>query len=398
MVRKNRAKLNIAIVTNNYTPYSGGVVSSIDSFVKGLHKQGHKAFIITLDFLGKEHNDPYYVIRIPSIYRFMYKKNHMAAPLHMTKKLQKIITLLNPDIIHTQHPFFIGKSALTIARQLHLPIVFTYHTIYERYLHYLPVPQFITRPIVKRLVLSFCKNVDGVIVPSNYIQHYLKQHEIKTTIEKIPSGILPVFIKHQVADQTNSTCNLLTVGRFVKEKNIPFLLHLFLKLHKIHPGKFTFTLVGYGPEYEPIQRLAYKKLKLPKTAIQFIHKPSKIDIADLYYESDLFLFSSTSDTQGLVLAEAMGGGCPAIAIDGPGQRDIIKNGKNGFLCKSEQQMLEKIVYISNNRQLLGKMKKASLETAQQYHPMVTTDRLISFYEDTIQKKANQQDGRQPSNK
>jgi len=385
MIKKNRKKLKIAIVTNNYTPYSGGVVSSIDSFVKELHQQGHKAFIITLDFLGKEHNDPYYVIRIPSIYRFMYKKNHIAVPWHITKKLKSIITLLNPDIIHTQHPFFIGKAALKVAKKLHIPILFTYHTIYEHYLHYLPVPQFLTRPIVKKMVLSFCKKVDGIIVPSNHIKQYLEQNNIETQIKKIPSGILPVFIKHQLWNRNNKVFKLLTVSRFVKEKNIPLLLRVFARLCKtVKNTTFNFTLVGYGQEYKNLQRLAYKKLHLPKTDVRFVHRPNKMEISDLYSESDLFIFSSTSDTQGLVLAEAMGGGCPVVAIDGPGQRDIIKNGKNGFLCQSEQEMVEKIEFISENSQLLKNMQKEALQKAQQYHPTATTNALISFYKQKTQ--------------
>jgi len=388
MVKKDRKKLKVAIITNNYTPYSGGVVSSINSFVKELHKQGHKAFIITLDFLGKEHNDPYYVIRIPSVYRFVYKKNHIAIPWRITKKLKDVIELLNPDIIHTQHPFFIGKSALKIAKKLHIPTLFTYHTIYERYLHYLPIPQFITRPIVKKKVISFCKHVDGIIVPSNHIKNYLEQNSIETPIKKIPSGILPVFIKNHIANQDSSSFKLLTVSRFVKEKNIPLLLHLFSKLYKTQTDKkFTFTLVGYGAEYESLKRLAYKKLKLPKTEVRFVHKPSKMEISDLYCESDLFIFSSTSDTQGLVLAEAMGGGCPVVAIDGPGQKDIIKNGKNGFLCQSEKQMLEKIILISQNNQILKNMQNEALKTAKLYHPKTTTDDLIAFYRRFLQKIA-----------
>ncbi|MFC1842798.1 glycosyltransferase, partial [Candidatus Dependentiae bacterium] len=331
----SKKRLNIAIVTNNYTPYSGGVVSSIDSFVNELHKQGHKAFIITLDFLGAEHKDPYYVIRIPSTYRFMYKNNHMGIPTSKTKKLEHIIQMLNPDIIHTQHPFFICNAALKIAKKLNIPTVFTYHTIYERYLHYIPVPQFISKPIVKKMVLSFCKKVDRIIVPSSYIKNYLEKNNIETKTEKIPSGILPIFIKDKLCNIQKQGFNLILVSRFVKEKNIEFLLRLFAKLIKKYPEKnFAFTLIGYGNEYENIKKYAYKKLKL-KNSVTFIHRPQKQTIADLYLQSDLFLFSSTSDTQGLVLAEAMGCGCPVVSLDGPGQRDIIKNGQNGFLCNTE---------------------------------------------------------------
>lgn len=391
-----KKRLNIAIVTNNYTPYSGGVVSSINSFVNELHKKGHKAFIITLDFLGKEHRDPYYIIRIPSKYRFMYKNNHMALPIYMTKKLEKIIKLLKPDIIHAQHPFFIGKSALNIARKLNIPITFTYHTIYERYLHYLPIPQFITKPIVKKIVLSFCKKVDHIIVPSTFIRDYLLQNNIETKTTKMPSGILPIFLKRDILNipksqyldnQNAAYFNLLVVSRFVPEKNILFLLRLFLKLIKQNPEKnFKFTLAGYGSEYENLKKYGYKKLRIPKHLLEFIVRPPKQRLVDLYCQSDAFLFSSTSDTQGLVIAEAMGCGCPSIALDGPGQRDIIKNGYNGFLCYSDDEIIDKILLLQQDKKLHENLRQSALQTAMQYDPQLTTHQLISVYQKLISKR------------
>jgi len=393
MKKEKKDKLTIAIVTNNYTPYSGGVVSSINTFVDELHKKGHKAFIITLDFLGKEHSDPYYVIRIPSITRFLYKKNIMAIPWGPTKKLMDIIKILKPDIIHTQHPFFLGKSALTVARKLDIPIVFTYHTIYEQYAHYVPTPEIISRPIIKKIVLAFCKKVDGIICPSNYIKHFLHAKNIQTKIEKIPSGILPLFIKPKNTNPQKGFFNLLTVSRFVKEKNIPFLLKLFAKLYhtnatKQHLPQFTFTLIGYGAEYEKLKKYAYKKLKIPQDTLEFICQPNKTTISDTYYQSDLFLFSSTTDTQGLVLAEAMAGGCPIVAIDGPGQRDIVVDGFNGFLCQSEDQMIEKIISIAKNKELHDGLTDNALQTGRQYHPALMTQRLIKLYHDVLEQQGH----------
>lgn len=381
-----KKRLNIAIITNNYSPYSGGVVSSIDSFVNELHKQEHKAFIITLDFVGGTKNDPYHVIRIPSLFRFFYKKNHMAIPTDKAKKLEDIIKVLKPDIIHVQHPFYLCHPAVKIAKDLHIPVIFTYHTIYEKYLHYLPFPQFITRPIVKKIVMSFCKNVDYIVSPSNYIKNYLENNNIETKIERIPSGILPIFIKDKVyaIEKTEKNeFNLIFVSRFVKEKNIEFLLRMFAKLVAKTPEKnFKLTLAGYGYDYEKIKKFAQNKLKL-KDSVQFIYRPRKEEIADLYMQSDAFIFSSDSDTQGLVLAEAMGCGCPVVALDGPGQRDIIKDNVNGFLCNFESDMIEKIILLQNNKDLHYRLRCGALETAKEYHPTATTNKLIDLYKKLI---------------
>lgn len=381
-----KKRLNIAIITNNYWPYSGGVVSSIDSFVNELHKQEHKAFIITLDFVGGTKNDPYYVIRIPSLFRFFYKKNHMAIPTEKARKLETIIKALKPDIIHLQHPFYLCKPAVKIAKDLNIPVIFTYHTIYEKYLHYLPVPQFISRPIVKRIVMSFCKSVDCIIAPSNYIKNYLENNNVNTKIEKIPSGILPIFIKdkvYEIEKTEKKEFNLIFVSRFVKEKNIEFLLRMFAKLIAKYPDKnFKLTLAGYGSEYERIKKLAYKKLKLINH-VYFIYRPRKEEIADLYTQSDAFIFSSDSDTQGLVLAEAMGCGCPVIALDGPGQRDIIKDNVNGFLCNFESEMIERIILLQSDKDLHYRLRVGALESAKEYHPNVTTSKLIDLYKTLI---------------
>ena len=378
-------KLKIAIVTNNYTPYSGGVVSSINSFVSELQQRGHKVFVITLDFLGKYHKDPYYVIRIPTIAKFIYKKNHMAIPLAPTRKLINIIKQLEPDIIHTQHPFLLGNSAVQAAKKLDIPIIFTYHTLYEQYAHYIPVPQIISRPIIKKLALSFCKKIDGIIAPSNYVENFLQTNGIKTVIRKIPSGILPIFVRPKAPRQTCGQFHLLTVSRFAKEKNIPLLLDLFANISK-KSCLFTFTLAGYGPEYENLKNYAYKILQLSKKQIHFVHKPTKIEIADLYLQSDLFIYSSKSDTQGLVLAEAMGCSCPIVSLDGPGQADIVKNGINGFLVPSAAQMAETIIAISTNKNLHEKLKAGTIKTKERYNPKNLVRELIDFYSETIEKK------------
>jgi 1,2-diacylglycerol 3-alpha-glucosyltransferase len=256
-------------------------------------------------------------------------------------------------------------------------------------LHYLPIPQFISRPIVKKIVMTFCKSVDYIVSPSDYIKNYLENNNVQTKIEKIPSGILPIFIKDKAYNLKNleqtakNEFNLIFVSRFVKEKNIEFLLRMFAKLVVKYPEKnFKLTLAGYGSEFEKIKKYAQNKLNL-KDKTQFLYRPRKEEIADLYMQSDAFIFSSDSDTQGLVLAEAMGCGCPVIALDGPGQRDIVKNDFNGFICNFESEMIEKIVLLESNKNLHQKLKAGAIETSKEYHPNVTTNKLIDLYKRLI---------------
>ncbi len=371
-------RLSIIFVTNNYTPYSGGVVSSINASVDELRKAGHKVWIITLDFLGKKHNDPAYVIRVPCPIKFTYKTNPMAVPWRPYSFLLKKIQELQPDVIHVHHPFLLGRLALRIAKKLMIPTVFTYHTMYEAYAHYLFIPVFITRFVTKQMVLSFCRRVDGIVAPSGAIKQYLIHEKIKTLISIIPSGLQSYFLpatKPKEQPCENRPFRLLAVGRFVKEKNIPFLLNVFQQLQ----GDFILTLVGYGSEYEAIKKYAYQELKLSSQNVYFVHKPSKKKLVRYYQHADLFLFSSTTDTQGLVLSEAMASGTPVIAVDGPGQRDVIQNGKNGFLVDTVEGMVHKIEAIAENTQVLALLQEGAFQTAHKYMPAELTGELVGFY-------------------
>ena len=375
--------LSIVFVTNNYKPYAGGVAKSIEVFRDALQKQGHIVYVITLDFLGKKTKKEERVFRIFSPIRFLYKKNRMAVPWLPHKTIKKLIHELKPDIIHAHHPFLLGQSALKAARSLHIPIVYTFHTMYERYTHYIPLPQFLVKRYVKNIVRSFCNIVDGIIVPSKAIRDHLQRSTIETYSVVIPSPIKPYFFEtHDTPQRLNNYFSLITVSRFVKEKNIPFLLDLFSKLDQT---RYRFTLVGYGAEQKNLERYAYKILGLSKDNVAFVHKPDPDTLRSYYDQADLFLFASTSDTQGLVLAESMARGTPVVALHGPGQKDIIVSGVNGFLINSQQEMINVIERIANNKELHAMMCKQAVQTANNYAPDSLAHRLTEFYREILKR-------------
>lgn len=371
--------MRIFFVTNNYTPYSGGVISSINAITDNLRLQGHEVFIITLDFLGEHHNDPDYVIRINCPIKFMYRKNHMAIPWRPTHAITQLLQTYKPDIVHVHHPFLLGASALRATRTLNIPCVFTYHTLYEEYAHYIPLPTMLTKPLIRFIVKKFCNSVNGIIAPSNAIKNYLLSQHITTPIQVIPSPLRTIFLTpltlHSSENPNKHYFELLVVSRFVPEKNIPFVFDIFKNL----PNNFSLTLIGYGTDYDKLQRLAFKTLQLSPERVRFIHKPEQHELLNYYRNSDLFLFSSTTDTQGIVIAESMSQGLPVIAIDGPGQRDIIINGTNGFIINNTDQAITKIIEIADNPVLHNHLKTGALTTAQQYQPNTICQQLLTFY-------------------
>lgn len=370
-----KKSLKIAIVTNNYKPYSGGVVSSIDSFFSNLKELGHRPFIITLDFLGENIVFKQDVFRIHCPIRFIYKKNHMAIPFRAEYQILSIIKEKSPDLIHSQHPFMLGSFALNVGKQLDIPTIFTYHTQYENYSHYIPFPEIFTKPIIKRLVRSYCEEVQGVVFPSASIAKIENCYKIKSS-SIIPSGILPLFFSDELIVKKNKIFELLTVSRFTKEKNILFLLDMFSLLNQ---EDFIFKLIGYGSELFFLKTYAYEKLKLSKEKVIFIEKPSKENLAVFYKKADLFVFSSKTETQGLVLAEAMAGGCPVVALNAPGSCDIVINNFNGFLVESMNDMILKINYLKSDSNQCLQMQKNARFSAKDYNSKNLTLKLIEFY-------------------
>jgi 1,2-diacylglycerol 3-alpha-glucosyltransferase len=372
--------MHIMMVTNNYSPYAGGVVSSINATVQALQELGHHVTLITFDFLGKAHNDPVWVKRLFCPIKFRYKTNHMAVAWCSRKQLNKLIRSLKPDIVHVHHPFLLGYRAAHIAKAEGIPVVFTYHTLYEAYAHYVCLPRHIATYLIKRRVHSFCQTVNGIIAPGSAIQAMLRAEGVTVPIKTVPSGLQSIFLSEKTGLRSSSveTIRLLTVGRMVKEKNVEALLRVALALQSKEVS-FVFTLVGYGAEYNKLKKYAYDELALRPDRVIFIHQPPKEQILECYRTSDVFLFASQTDTQGLVLAEAMAAGVSVVALDGPGQRDIIVNEQNGYIVANEAEMVQRILGLYEQPDRLKELSNQACETAKRYCPKRLAEELVAFY-------------------
>lgn len=369
--------MRIAMVTNNYTPYSGGVVSSLKALVPELQAAGNEVLIITLDFNSDCSNDPSYVVRLKSCLTFMYKNNHMAVPWRTTRQLYTILMQFNPDIVHVHHPFLLGVAALKVAKHLGKRVVFTYHTLYDAYAHYVPLaPVGLTQTCIRALVKSFCNKVDGIIAPTSGVQALLHDGvQNKSVI--IPSPLRTDFSTPALRPKVRKNVfNLLTVGRMAPEKNVSWLLDMFCGLDS---NDFHFTLVGYGSSYDEIQTYAYDVLKLSPRVVRFVHKPSKEDLIAYYQNADLFVFASRTDTQGLVLAESMAFSTPVVALDGVGQRGIIKDGRNGYIVHSIDEMRARIKKIASCDRLHALLQLGAHQISLDYQPALLSQHIIDFY-------------------
>lgn len=368
--------MRILMVTNNYTPYSGGVVSSIQATTAGLLAAGHSVKIVTLDFGNTLHEE--HVIRIPSLLRCMYKKNPLAFPWRPKAMLNAIIRAYNPDIIHVHHPFLLGSIACSLGKKYKIPVVFTYHTLYTHYAHYVPlVPKSITQFLIHYWVKRFCSKVNALIAPSNSLKNELKSHGITTPITVLPSSILPLFYASHVQTNKKLGTQLICVCRFTPEKNLFFLLDTFAQL----PKNFQLTLIGFGMLEQELRTYTYTLNVVDR--VQFIIKPPKEEIARAYQKADICIFSSVTETQGLVLAEAMASGLPVVALHGPGVIDIVEHGVNGFIVHTQTDMRNAIMRIAHDSELLQKLSAGALQTAKGYRPEVLVAQCIDLYNQFI---------------
>ena len=372
--------MKILFVTNNYKPYSGGVVSSIDAFSLELRKQGHIVSIVTLDFEGAKETDEH-VIRIVCPLKFFYKTNPIAVPIFVRWQLSGIIQSFKPDVVHAHHPFLLGSAAQKLCAKKTIPVVFTHHSQYGTYAkHYVPFFKKFARYCVEAKVKRFCKKITAIIAPSRSIMNDIQNQSIQTPLYCLPSGLLSCFVhKKQPLKKEKKQFYLLTVSRFVTEKNIPFLLRVMKKLD----DNFVLILIGFGSHYEALQNYAFQRLKISEKQIQFIEKPSKKEIGLWYIKADLFIFASTTETQGLVCVESMAAGTPVVAVNGPGIDECVQDGINGYLVKTEKEMVKKILKIKDNKVLHKELCKGAWQTAQNYSIQVLTKKLVKVYESVI---------------
>jgi glycosyltransferase involved in cell wall biosynthesis len=377
-------KLRIAHVTNNYTPFKGGVVQAIKAIVGEQERNKDTCLIVTLDFTQEETESSFLVKRIPTFFKCTYAENQIAIPWRMRYNLHNMVVPWQPSIMHVHHPFLLGNSAVNLAQRKHIPTVFSFHTIYEEYVHYLKMTPYISKPITRALVRRFCSKVDTILVPNTFIKKYVEDHDIETPITILPNpignDILPT-IEPCMKPYLPLPVKLLVVSRLVPEKNIEAIIDCM----RILAMQAELVIAGYGYWQSSLEAYIKKSFGNVKPPITFCINPSRQKLAELYAWADFFLFSSRSDAQGLVIAEAMAHATPVIALKGPGQEGIIVNYFNGFLADSVVEMATIIYRLTLNPDLYITMQKGALNSSQQFRTHTLVQKLNNHYHEIIER-------------
>lgn len=327
------------MMTNTYSPHVGGVARSIEAFTREYRQRGHRVLVVAPMFEDVPENE-HDVIRIPAIQNFNGSDFSVALPIPgiLSSAMQKF----EPDVIHSHHPFLIGSRALRIAHTHEIPLVFTHHTKYEEYTHYVPGDSQALKRFVIELSTNYANLCDQIFVPSESIAAIVRERGVKTPVSVVPTGVnLSRFEKAdglQFRKSMNIPKNAFVVGhlgRLAKEKNLEFLTHAVISFLKKHSeaNNVCFLLVGEGAMKDTIHEIfADNNLSNQLYTVGILNST---EVANAYNAMDIFAFASKSETQGMVITEAMAGGAPVVAIDAPGVREVVHDRINGRLLQSE---------------------------------------------------------------
>lgn len=327
--------MNILMVTNTYKPIVGGIERSIEVFSSEYRALGHKVLIVAPSFKNMPEEEG--VHRIPAIQNFNGTDFSVEVPIHVN--LKAVLDDFSPDIVHSHHPFLAGDTALRISSVHNIPIVFTYHTMYELNTHYVPGDSEVLKKFVVQLALGYSELCDRVIAPSLSVKNILKKRGLAAEVEVVPTGInVSQFAsgngvasrKERGIPEKDFVIGYL--GRIAGEKNMAFLADSVFPF--IAERKNThFMVVGEGDLLADLKKKAASSGSSDR--VHFTGTLRGAEKINAYHAMDVFTFASKSETQGLVLAEAMASGVPVIGLDAPGVRDIVKDGVNGVLLEHE---------------------------------------------------------------
>lgn len=378
--------MRIAIFTDTYSPQVNGVTTSILIFQRELERMGHKVFVFCPTYGGREGKDP------PGVYRFysipysspMMREQRISFPL---SRGMWEFPRLKVDIVHYHVTHYVGAYALLLSYIFKKPTIHTYHTLFVKYTHYVKIRKSLAVRFVKWISRSFCNLTDQIIAPSNEMKKELLTYGIHSPIAVIPTGIDPppsVSEERRLSLRASLPQDrkvLAFVGRFAQEKNIPLLFDV-LPLLEQRGLPCHLLLVGDGPDRTRLED-EIKKRGL-QDRISITGYVPRAQVFEYLSCADLFLFPSETETQGLVLLEAMSLGVPVVAADAMGAGEVLQDGRGGLAVPPTPLSFAEAAFKLLTDPLLYKEKqRTALEKAKEWSSAALTSRLLSLYQETI---------------
>lgn len=380
--------MHILMITDVYFPRVNGVSTSIQTFRDTLHKQGHKVTLIAPGY--GEQKDEKDIIRIKS----------KTVPFDREDRLMGYSDVLDTfaqlkdsdvDVIHIQTPFVAHYAGVKLAKMLDVPVVLSYHTFFEEYLyHYVPfAPKSLMKYLARRLTRSQCNEANIIISPSHAMADVLQKYGVTQPINVLPTGLDLCKFEggnriafRQSLELDSDQPTLLFIGRVAHEKNIEFLLHVVKALADKHPD-LVLIIAGEGPAERHLKQLV-NKYELDEHVVFIGYLNRDTELLDCYRAGDIFVFASQTETQGLVLIEAMAMGLPVVAISEMGTSSILDARQGALVAEHDvNDFANKVSALIDNRELRRSLGMQGKQYADSWSIERCCSDLIDLYTKTI---------------
>jgi glycosyltransferase involved in cell wall biosynthesis len=375
--------VRVGLFTNNYLPFCGGVTVSVETLRRGLEARGHETWVLAPRFPAATDSSPR-TLRYPSIPAATYPEFSLAIPY--SPRLSRRVRALDFDVFHAHHPFLLGPAARRLARRHGRPLVFTYHTRYDKYAHYVPLlRQSVIEAAARRLSTRFAASADAIIAPSAVLRDELRGRGVAAPIAVVPTGVdLDRFSPGDRATARRrlgldeGALQVLYVGRLDREKSVDRVLSAFERIAGTI-AHARLVVVGQGTQGDELRRMATGLHAGAR--VTFAGVCAHENLPDYYRAADLFLFASETETQGLVLAEAAACGLPAVAVDAPGCEEVIHDGDTGVLTKGHPAALADaaIGLLIDQPRRATMAARARLLAERQFGVSLQIDRTLDVY-------------------
>ncbi len=382
--------MNLGIFTDTYYPQVNGVATSIFVLKESLEKLGHEVHVFTTSD-GEIKTIEKNVYRVPSIP--VVCKRRLGMFYHA--RLAKLIKKLNLDVIHTHTEFSLGIFGRMMAKELNIPLVHTYHTIYEDYTHYIakfPKLDSLAKVAARKISANFCNSANMLIVPTEKVENLLVSYGVEGNISVIPTGIhlekfAPTNYRYQDIQDVRSSLGveatdkvILYIGRISKEKNIEELLEN-LQPYFQEKEDVKFVLIGDGPAKEGLEDLA-KELGIENQVIFAGEKPWNT-IGKYYQVGDVFVSASQSETQGITYIEALASGLPVVAKADSCLDGVIQNNVNGYTFNNKADFLHELDSILVNEHHKEKLSFHAIQSTEKFSVKHFSKNVENVYAEVI---------------
>ena len=380
--------MKICMMTNTYLPHVGGVARSVSTFAEEYRKRGHKLLVVAPEFEGPAlpRRQAQIVERVAAMQKFNGSDFSVRWPL--AAGLSDRLENFQADIVHAHHPFLLGDTALRIGASKNVPVIFTHHTRYEDYTHYVPFDSPTLKEIAINLSTQFANLCDGVIAPSESIAKLIKKRGVASPIAVVPTGVDVAGFAAGDGARARRRFRIPAgafvvghTGRLAPEKNLGYLAKAVALFLKKTPDA-RFLVVGGGPSEGEIGRICTEHGVADRLIMA--GKQTGRALHDAFKAMDVFVFASFSETQGMVLAEAMSAGVPVVALKANGVVEVVREGKNGFLLPARttaEKFAAQLGVLHAAPARRRQFSRAAQATAQEFSQENCAALALKFYEE-----------------